>query len=82
MLISKQGFANHILAQCFFFLGGGVYLSPLMIALFCIYSFTTQFRLLMALKKKAFENIVGKGENADNQHFLLFPQCFLRYQTE
>ena len=22
------------------------------------------------------ENIVGKGENADNQHFLLFPQCF------
>ena len=22
------------------------------------------------------ENIVGKGENADCQHFLLFPQCF------
>ena len=22
------------------------------------------------------ENIVGKGENADDQHFLLFPQCF------
>ena len=22
------------------------------------------------------ENIVGEGENADNQHFLLFPQCF------
>ena len=21
-------------------------------------------------------NIVGKGENADYQHFLLFPQCF------
>ena len=28
-------------------------------------------------KKKAFENIAGKGENAGNQHFLLFPQCFL-----
>ena len=27
----------------------------------------------MALKKKPFENIVGKGENAGNQHFLLFP---------
>ena len=26
--------------------------------------------------KKAFENIVGKGENAGNQHFLLFLQCF------
>ena len=22
------------------------------------------------------ETIVGKGENAGNQHFLLFPQCF------
>ena len=22
------------------------------------------------------ENIVKKGENAGNQHFLLFPQCF------
>ena len=27
-------------------------------------------------KLRAFENIVGKGENAGNQHFLLFPQCF------
>ena len=23
-----------------------------------------------------FENTVSKGENAGNQHFLLFPQCF------
>ena len=23
-----------------------------------------------------FENIVGKGENAEYQHFLVFPQCF------
>ena len=22
--------------------------------------------------------LVGKGENAGNQHFILFPQCFLR----
>ena len=22
------------------------------------------------------ENILGKGENAGYQHFLLFPQCF------
>ena len=29
---------------------------------------------------KAFENIVGKGENAGDQHFLLFPQCFRLYQ--
>ena len=32
--------------------------------------------------KKAFENIVGKGENAGNQHFLLFPQCFLFFPTK
>ena len=31
----------------------------------------------MTHKKSAFENIVGKGENAGNHHFLLFPQCFL-----
>ena len=29
-----------------------------------------------------FENIVGKGENASDQHFLLFPQCFLLYLGE
>ena len=29
------------------------------------------------LRNKSFENIVAKGENAGNQHFLLFPQCFL-----
>ena len=34
------------------------------------------------LKKEAFEKIVGKGENADNQHFLLFPQCFLSFQIQ
>ena len=31
----------------------------------------------MTMKKKPFENNVGKGENAGNQHFLLFPHCFL-----
>ena len=31
----------------------------------------------MTLKKKDLENTLGKGESADNQHFLLFPQCFL-----
>ena len=25
------------------------------------------------------ENIVGKGENAGYQHFLLFPQCFQKF---
>ena len=25
------------------------------------------------------ENIVGKGENAGNQHFLLLPQCFPKF---
>ena len=30
----------------------------------------------MTLKMKPYENVVGKGENAGNQHFLLFPQGF------
>ena len=29
-------------------------------------------------KEEGLENTVGKGENAGYQHFLLFPQCFLR----
>ena len=33
-------------------------------------------------KKKALENIVRKGENAGNQHFLLFPQFFLLCRRE
>ena len=31
--------------------------------------------------KKAFENILGKGENAGNPYFPLCPKCFLLYQT-
>ena len=34
------------------------------------------FNSITPRDKKAFENIVGKGENAGNQHFLLFPQVF------
>ena len=29
---------------------------------------------------KTFANIVGKEENYGNQHFLLFPKCFLLYR--
>ena len=46
-----------------------------------IESLTTQSGHLIPLEKKAFENIVGKGENAGNQHLLLFPQCFLLFPT-
>ena len=31
----------------------------------------------MHQQQAAFENIVGKGEIAHNEQFLLFPQCFL-----
>ena len=36
----------------------------------------------MTFREKPFENIVGKGENAGNQHFLLFPKCFLPYENQ
>ena len=32
--------------------------------------------MLMHQQQTAFENIVGKGEIANNKQFLLFPQCF------
>ena len=32
--------------------------------------------ILTHLQQIAFENIVGKGEIAHNEQFLLFPQCF------
>ena len=36
----------------------------------------------MTLKKKALEKIVGKGENAGNQHFLFFPIMFSTLSEE
>ena len=35
--------------------------------------------IYMTLKKQSFQNLVKKGENADSQYFLLFPQYFLPY---
>ena len=34
----------------------------------------------LVLGKRPFINIVGKGENTDNQDFLLFKQCLLACQ--
>ena len=34
----------------------------------------------MHQQQTAFENIVGKGEIARNEQFLVFPQCFQFYQ--
>ena len=36
----------------------------------------------MTLRKTPFQNIVGKGENASNQHILLYPQCIHPFQTK
>ena len=35
---------------------------------------------VMCLQYKSFENIVGKGEIAHNEQFLLFSQCFPRFR--
>ena len=43
---------------------------------FGTYPFTTQSPVLIPLEHKAFENIEGKGENANNQHFSPFPTMF------
>ena len=41
------------------------------------YPFTPYVLILTHQQQTAFENIVGKGEIARNEQFLLFPQCFL-----
>ena len=41
--------------------------------------FITYSPVLTFLRQEAFENIVGKGENVDNQHFLVSSQCFEPY---
>ena len=42
--------------------------------------FTARFRTILA--QKSSENTAGKGENAGNQHFFLFLQCFLPHQRK
>ena len=44
--------------------------------------FTSRSRLSTTLRMKALETIVGKGENAGNHHFLLFPRCFLTFPKQ
>ena len=45
----------------------------------CLNPCANNHGFLWPLRKKPFENTVRKGENAGNQHFLLFSQCFLPY---
>ena len=44
------------------------------------YPLAPQILILMHQQQTAFENIVGKGEIARKEQFLLFPQCFLLNQ--
>ena len=49
--------------------------------LFKLKAFVDDILHLARMTKYVFErveNIVGKGQNAGNQHFLLFPLCFQR----
>ena len=51
--------------------------------IFCSIPQNPDFRLLKTLRKRAFENIVGKRENAGDQQFIVFfPQCFLPYDRQ
>ena len=54
--------------------------SQKIISLISDYPFTMQSGVLKTIGKTDVENIARKGENAGNQHFLLFPLCFLPYQ--
>ena len=39
-------------------------------------------RILMTPWRMPFKSMVGKGENAGDQHFLLFPKCFLLFDRQ
>ena len=45
-------------------------------------SLPQQSRLLQPVDKKGFKNIVEKGKSAGNQHFVLFPHCFLSFHAQ
>ena len=48
-----------------------------MVSKWCIREWVnSQFRIFTNLEETTFENIEGIGENAGNQHFLLFPTMF------
>ena len=57
---------------------GGTYLSCIKMHKLCGNGLTLYHTIptFNNLEKESFENILGKGENAGHQHFLLFPQCF------
>ena len=40
-----------------------------------MHAFIKKFQIIIFIVKQL-EDIVGQGENAGYQHFLLFPQCF------
>ena len=42
--------------------------------------FATQLGISRTLRKKGFENIIGKRENAGNQHFLFCQQYYLPFR--
>ena len=48
----------------------------------CKFTSLTLYPTIPTLKRKVSENIMEKGENAGNQHFLLFQQCFLCFQRQ
>ena len=39
-------------------------------------------QIILTFNDQEIQNILGKGENACNQHFLLFSQCFLPFQKQ
>ena len=45
-------------------------------------SLPIQSQILTTLYNKPCGNIAQKGENANNQHFLLFQQCFLPFSKQ
>ena len=69
-------FSSVVMVLAFGALGHCFESCPDLIFLPCIYSFVSLLRTMFV--RKYIEKLVGKGENAGDQHFLLFLQDFLQ----
>ena len=56
-----------------------------MTPLLCNFTLLTLYHTILTFNEpwgEGFENILGKGENAGTQHFLLFQKCFLPFPKQ
>ena len=78
--VSKDFYRRHLKTRACLGMGLKVFILRVLESQDCVVNPYSMFTRLTYQQQTAFENIVGKGEIAHNEQFLLFPQCFLLNQ--